>query len=118
MIAQLSSRVAGILVLLALSAGCSEPRDPIVIDEGTITVENMTGSDWKNVRIVVNDHFNGGVPALVAGQRVNAPLSQFQTGLGYRYDRGRMSVYKIEVFATDAGGRPVNLTWGADRPKK
>ena len=100
-----------------MTIACSEVRDPIVVEEGTVTVENLTDSDWKSVRIVVNDHFNGGVPSLKAGQRVNAPLSQFQTGLGYRYDRGRMSVYKVEVTATDSRGQPVSLMWGENRTK-
>jgi hypothetical protein len=78
-------------------------------------IENLTNSDWKNVRIIVNDHFNGGVPLLRAGQRLNAPLSQFQSGLGYKYDRSRMSPYKVELTATDAAGNPVKLLWGTNR---
>ena len=92
--------------------------DPIVVEEGSVMVENQTGSDWKDVRIVVNDHYNGGVPTLKAGQRVNAPLSQFQSGLGYRYDRGRMSPYKVEVTATDSRGQAVNLMWGENKTAK
>ena len=98
-----------------VAAACREPREPIVVEEGSVTVENLTDTDWKNVRIIVNDHFNGGVPSLAAGQRLNAPLSQFQTGLGYKYDRGRMSVHKVEVTATDAAGKPVTLSWGRNR---
>ena len=112
-----SSRVCGGIALLAVTMACSDVRDPIVVEEGSVTLENQTSSDWKNVRIVVNDHFNGGVPTLKAGQRLNAPLSQFQSGLGYKYDRGRMSPYKVEVTATDSRGQPVNLMWGGDRTK-
>ena len=42
---------------------------------------------------------------------MNAPMSQFVTGFGQRFDRGRMSVRKIEVTATDAAGQPVKLEW-------
>jgi hypothetical protein len=115
MIACPSRRLGGFCVLLALAVACSEARDPIVVEEGSVVVENLTSHDWKNVRITVNDHFNGGVPSLSAGQRLNAPLSQFQSGLGHRYDRGRMSVYKVEVTATDARGNPVKLLWGENR---
>jgi hypothetical protein len=111
-------RLLTIAAILVLATGCSEPQEPIVVEEGNITIENLTGSDWKNVRVTVNDHFNGGIPSLAAGQRMNAPLSQFQTGLGARYDRGRMSVYKVEVTATDASGEPVKVTWGRDRPRR
>jgi hypothetical protein len=107
--------LAGVLVA---AAGCTQPRDPVTVEEGVITVENQTRSEWKNVRIVVNDYFGGGVASLAPGQRLNALLSNMQTGLGQRFDRGRMSVYKVEVTATDAAGAPVKLTWGGDRPAR
>jgi hypothetical protein len=104
------------LLLLAVT-GCSSPRDAIVVDEGMITVENQTSTEWRNVRVTVNDHFSGGVASLAPGGRLNAPLSQFQTGLGQKFDRGRQSVYKVEVTATDPSGKPVTLTWGADHQR-
>jgi hypothetical protein len=108
--------VAAIALSAALSA-CSIPRDPIVVDEGNVTIENLTSVEWRNVRVTVNDHFSGGVASLAPGGRLNAPLSQFQTALGQKFDRGRQSVFKVEVSATDPDGKPVNLKWGADRPK-
>jgi hypothetical protein len=110
-----AARIAAAFVFAA-AAACSEAQEPIVVEEGSIVVQNLTGSDWKQVIVVVNDHYTGGTPFLAAGGRLNAPLSQFQTGLGYKYDRGRMSVYKVEVTATDAAGKPVKLLWGKDRP--
>lgn len=107
-----------VLVLAVLvAAACSPPRDAIVVNEGIITVENLTGQEWRSVRVTVNNHFSGGVPVLAAGGRLNAPLSQFQTGLGQKFDRGRQSVFKVEVTATGADGKPVTLKWGADPPK-
>ena len=107
-----------VLAILAMIAGaCSSPRDAIVVDEGMITVENQTDQEWRNVRITVNHHFSGGAPVLAPGGRLNAPLSQFQTGFGQRFDRGRQSVFKIEVSARAADGKAVTLTWGADPPK-
>jgi hypothetical protein len=98
-------------VLITCGAACSQRRDPIILQEGTITVENQSSTAWRDVRIVVNDYFAGGGPSLAAGGRMDAPLSQFVTGFGQRFDRGRMSVRKIEVTATDAKGRPVRLEW-------
>jgi hypothetical protein len=99
-------------VSLTVAAGCSAPRDPIVIEEGMLTVENQTNREWRNVKVVVNDHFAGGTSSVPAGGRLNAPLSQFQTAYGQRFDRGRQSVFKVEVTATDPDGKPVTLTWG------
>lgn len=117
MIARSWLRAGAVLGILGLAA-CSEIQEPIVVEDGSVTIQNLSDSDWKDVRITVNDHFNGGVRSLAAGQRLNAPLSQFQSGLGYRYDRARMSPYKVEVTATDAGGNPVKLFWGENRTAK
>jgi hypothetical protein len=105
---------AVLIGVLTLSA-CSAPKEPIVVDEGIVTVENLTSREWRNVKVTVNDHFNGGAPALLPGSRLTAPLSQFQTGLGQKFDRGRQSVYKVEVTAQEPDGTPVSLKWGSDR---
>jgi hypothetical protein len=118
MVARTPLRFGALLGILTLAVACSEVQEPIVVEEGSVTIQNLTDSDWKGVRITVNDYFNGGVPSLAAGQRMNAPLSQFQSGLGQRYDRTRMSPYKVEVTATDARGNPVKLIWGENRTAK
>jgi hypothetical protein len=91
--------------------------DPITVEAGTIAVKNQTGRDWRNVIVTVNDHFHGGAPTLAAGGRLSAPVGQFATAHGQRFDRGRQSVYKVEVKATDAAGEPVRLEWIAPSTK-
>jgi hypothetical protein len=98
-------------LLAVCAAACSQPRDPIVVQEGMITIENRSSAEWRDVRITVNDHFFGGVASLPPGGRMNAPLSQFQTGFGQKFDRWRMSVKKIEVTAITPAGAPVRLDW-------
>jgi hypothetical protein len=105
------------LLAVGISAACSAPRDAIVVEEGMVSVENQTDQEWRNVKITVNHHFSGGGPALAPGGRMTAPLSQFQTGLGQKFDRGRQSVFKVEVSASEPDGKAVTLTWGADKPK-
>jgi hypothetical protein len=100
---------------LCAAGACSPPPDPIEVNEGTIVVLNQTGNEWRNVVVTVNDHFRGGAPTLAAGGRLTAPLSQFQTAYGQRFDRGRQNVLKIEVTATDDNGAPVRLEWGTTR---
>jgi hypothetical protein len=107
--------LAGVILISVLAAACDIPRDSIVVDEGMVTVENMTTREWRNVRVTVNDHFSGGVASLQPGGRLTAPLSQFQTGLGQKFDRGRQSVYKVDVTATEPDGTPVSLKWGSDQ---
>jgi hypothetical protein len=110
-------RCAGgaVLALTVATAACTQYREPIIVEEGVITIENQTNSEWKDIRVVVNDYFGGSAPSLAPGARMNAILSGMQTGFGQRFDRSRMSVYKIEVFAKDAAGNPVKLKWGSDR---
>jgi hypothetical protein len=80
-----------------------------------LIIENQTPRDWRNVVITVNDHFRGGASSVQAGGRMTAPLSQLQTAFGQKYDRTRQSVFKVEVIATDADGKPVKITWGGQR---
>jgi hypothetical protein len=107
-----SLRAASALILVALYAGCTIPRDPIIIKDGILTLENQTNREWRNVRVTVNDHFTGGVPLLMPRGLMTAPLRDFQSGFGHRFDRGRMSVYRVRVSATDSEGEPVTLRWG------
>ena len=100
------------LLALATAAACSTPRDPITVDEGMIVVENLTPREWRNVKVTVNDHYNGGAPVLLPGGRLTAQLSQFQTGFGQKFDRGRQSVFKVQVSATEPDGKTVSLLWG------
>jgi hypothetical protein len=103
--------------LMVLAGGCAAPRDSIVLEEGLLSIENQTDYEWRSVRVTINDHFSGGAPTLAAGGRLTAQLSQFQTGFGQKFDRARQSVYKIEVTATSADGKPVTLQWGTDQPR-
>ena len=77
-----------------------------------VVVENLTPREWRNVKVTVNDHYTGGTSVLLPGGRLTAPLSQFQTGFGQKFDRGRQSVFKVEVSATEPDGKPVSLLWG------
>jgi hypothetical protein len=104
--------VAATVVVLA---SCAPRRDPIIVGEGMVVLENQTDREWRTVVLTVNDHFRGGAPRLLPGGRLNAPLRDFQTAFGQRFDRGRQSVYKVEVTATDSTGAPVKLTWAGRR---
>ena len=101
-----------IAALLVTSAACTAARDPIVVKDGMLVLENQSAGEWRNVRITINDHFSGGAPLLPAGGLLTAPLRDFQSGFGHRFDRSRMTVFKVRVTATDASGRAVALSWG------
>ena len=110
-----SSLVALAVALPLAVAACADRREPIIVAEGTVNIENQTRREWRNVRITVNDHFNGGAPRLAAGGRLTAPLSQLQTSYGQRFSLARQSVFKVEVTATDDMGERIALQWGQAR---
>ena len=101
-----------VVALWVACAACATPRDPIVIRDGMLVLENQSRREWRNVRVTINDHFTGGVRSLMPGGLMNAPLRDFQTGFGQRFDRGTMSVKKVTVSATDSAGEAVALAWG------
>jgi len=107
-------RVVSVVVAVALLAvpGCSKPHNAIDVRDNTITVENQTAREWRNVVVTVNDHFRGGAPRLAAHGLLTAPLSQFQTGYGQRFAVGNQTVFKIEVTAKDDAGEDVKMLWG------
>ena len=106
---------AGVLLAYFPSSGCSPARPPIALSEGTVIVQNQTRQEWRKVVVTVNDHFRAGAASLAPGGRLLAPLNQFQTAFGQHFDRGRQSVAKIELSATDGDGKPVSLKWTGGR---
>jgi hypothetical protein len=106
-----------VALLAALQTGCSSRPGPITVADNVVSVQNQTSRDWRNVVVTVNDHFRGGAPTLLAGSRMAAPLSQFQTAFGQHYDPAR-PVVKVEVTATGANGEPITLTLDNGQKKK
>jgi len=105
------------LLVLGFSTACSDPPPPVQVDDNTITVLNQTKDEWRNVLITVNDHYRGGAPVLKADGRLNAPVSQFDTGFGQRWVLGTL-IRKVEVTAKTASGEPVKLTWDPSQRKR
>ena len=73
-------------------------------------IENQTKADWTDVKVTVNAYYRGGSSKLAAGGRLEAPLANFVTGLGQRFNPARESVWRVEVRAATAAG-PVSLDW-------
>lgn len=107
--------VLGVLVLGGCGRG-SEP--PIRLRGAWLVIENQSKMEWRDVSVTVNAYYKGVAPRVAAGGRLEAPLDAFVTGLGQRFDAGRERVWRVEVRAADATGRPVALDWDekADAP--
>lgn len=99
------------LVVLVAAAGCAEEEDAIVLDSGIVRVTNQTPDEWSNVEVWVNQHYRAVTPRLEPGGRFAARLDAFVAGFGQRFQRGRQSVYLIEVKARRGNRQPVRLVW-------
>ncbi len=109
-------RACVVLVLGGLALfGCREVRSPIRIEGRQLTVENMTGGDWQNVEIWVNDHYRVTRSRMPAGERLGVPLDAFVAGFGQRFNPAKQVVQGVEVTAVGPGGTPVTVTWGHGR---
>ena len=100
-----------VLALALGAAGCHSELPPIRQRDAWLVVENQTKSDWKSVSVTLNAYYRGVSPALAAGGRLEAPLANFVTGLGQRFNAAREHIARVEVRATDAAGNPVVLDW-------
>ena len=99
------------LAAALLLAGCDRELPPIRQRGAWLVVENQTTSPWSNVSVTLNSYYRGVSPSLSAGGRLEAPLANFVTGLGQRFNTSREHVSRVEVRATDAAGKPVVLDW-------
>jgi hypothetical protein len=102
---------AAALTAALFVSGCGAELPPIRQRGTWIVVENQTKSAWKDVSVTVNAYYRGVSPALSAGGRLEAPLANFVTGLGQRFNTAREHISRVEVRATDAWGNPVVLDW-------
>jgi hypothetical protein len=94
-----------------VTTGCHSELPPIRQRGAWLVVENQTKSDWKNVSVTLNAYYRGVSSTLAAGGRLEAPLANFVTGLGQRFNTARDHIARVEVRATDAAGNPVVLDW-------
>ena len=102
--------LAIIMSALWLTA-CRAELPPIRQRGAWLVIENQTKSPWKDVSVTLNAYYRGVSPALAAGGRLEAPLANFVTGLGQRFNTAREHIGRVEVRATDAAGNPVTLDW-------
>ncbi len=105
------SRFGVVAVLLFFAAGCRQELPPIRVQGAWLVVENQTRQPWRDVTVTVNAYYRGTSRSLSPGGRLEAPLANFETGLGQRFNTAREHVSRVEVRATDAAGRPVALDW-------
>ena len=103
---------SGLFVLALGLTACGPGGLPPIRQRGAwLIVENQSQSPWKDVSVTLNAYYRGVSPTLAAGGRLEAPLANFVTGLGQRFNTAREHISRVEVRATDAAGKPVVLDW-------
>jgi hypothetical protein len=100
-------------VLLA-AAACSPPQEPIEVADGAIVLRNLSDTDWRDVRIWVNDRYFGGAREVPAGGFLREPVTRFVTSYGQRLTVNA-HIRSVVVLATDEAGERVRIAWGTPR---
>jgi hypothetical protein len=100
-----------LVMCAALSGACRHDLPPIRQQGAWLVVENQTAQPWHDVTVTVNAYYRGASSSVAARARLEAPLGNFVTGFGQRFNTAREHVSRVEVRATDAAGRPVALDW-------
>ena len=103
--------ILGLIVASCLVTACRHDLPPIRQRGAWIVIENQTKQPWRDVSVTVNSYYRGVSPTLSAGGRLEAPLANFVTGLGQRFNTTREHIARVEVRATDGAGHPVALDW-------
>ena len=113
---RIDRRGSAAVAMVALLASCRQAVEPIRVDNRQLVVENLTTEEWRDVTVTVNAYYRGGTRTLAPGGRLEGPLRDFVTGLGQRLNVGRERVWRVEVRATTAAGKPVALDWSPPGP--
>jgi hypothetical protein len=97
-------------------AACrTAPAPPIAVSGRTLTVQNQTTAEWRNVEVWVNDHYRVTKSVMPAGERFAIPLTAFVAGFGQRFNPARQVVQGVEVTASTKDGKQVKLVLGRGR---
>jgi hypothetical protein len=102
---------SGAAIALVLVAGaCAKPEvDPLQLDSTQVTVDNRSDSDWTNVEIWINRQFRATAPKITKGQRFHAPLRNFVTAYGQKFDFSRVQIHDVRLNAKRADGMPFEI---------
>lgn len=105
----------GLVVLAAVVVVVVTARRPaqpaIDVNGPTLTIENQTDQEWRNVTVTVNAYYRGGTSSLAPHGRLDVSLRTLMTGLGQYFNPARETVRTVQVRATDASGRAVSMEW-------
>jgi len=97
-------------VAALLTVACADlPPDPLQLDGGTLTVDNRTPDDWKDVEIWINRYFRVTVPTIAARSRFQVPLNAFVSGYSQRFDIKHIVIKDLRLTAKQPDGKPITI---------
>ena len=83
--------------------------EPLKLDGNTLTVDNRSDADWKNVEIWLNTYYRVKTDSIPAKGRFQTPLDNFVAGFGQRFSFRGMQIRDLRLTATDSDGKPVEI---------
>jgi hypothetical protein len=102
--------VSSVVWLLPLVAACYRPPpEALILNGGTLTVNNHTRQDWSNVEVWLNTYYRATFKTIPARGRMQAPLNFFVAGFGQRFNFDRMQVRDLRLTAKLPDGQPFEV---------
>ena len=108
------TRSLAVVVSIALSsvvpAACYRaPVEPLQLDGQTLKVFNRTSQEWTHVEIWLNRYFRVTSENIPPGGRFQAPLDEFVSGFGRRFEFKRMQIRDVRLIAKLPNGQPLEV---------
>jgi len=99
-----------LLFVNAAAVGCSKlPPEPLKLDGNTLTIDNRSNEEWKNVEVWLNTYYRLPIDSIPPKGHVQAPLDNFVAGFGQRFQFRRMQVKDLRLTAKLPDGRPLEI---------
>jgi hypothetical protein len=105
------TRLVPVLVVAAVlaSACTSPPVEPLKLDGNTLTVDNRSPQEWRDVEIWLNTYYRVRTTSIPPKGRFQTSLDNFVAGYGQRFQFKRMQVKDLRLHAVLPDGTAVDI---------
>ena len=104
------TRLVPVLVVAFLASACAPPpTEPLKLDGNTLTVDNRSPQEWRDVEIWLNTYYRVRTTSIPPKGRFQTPLDNFVAGYGQRFQFRRMQVKDLRLHAVLPDGTPVDI---------
>jgi hypothetical protein len=103
-------RLVPVLVVALVASGCSSPPiEPLKLDGNSLTVDNRSPQEWRDVEIWLNTYYRVRTESIPSKGRFQTSLDNFVAGYGQRFQFRKMQVKDLRLHAVLPDGTPVDI---------